>query len=150
MIASKEKKNSLKQRRTNLYNKKGNSGNKFRKKKKISNTNKHKNKTIKQKIKTNETFVNNKKQKNAKKRKHKEQDDWSFIKQEAQWGDQCNEIEDNDEDTLRIYCQNVNGIYDGEGLGLEEAFHTMRTVKAGIFTFNETHGDNTNPEARKI
>ena len=26
----------------------------------------------------------------------------------------------------------------------------MRTVKASIFTFNATHGDDKNPEARKI
>ena len=94
--------------------------------------------------------TNNSRKKNrTKKRKYEEQiDRWKFLEQEVQWGDRCDEI--NNDDTLRIYCQNVNGIYDGEGLGLNEAFHYMRTLKASIFTFNETHGDDKNPEARKI
>ena len=97
-------------------------------------------------------FTNNKKKKQRqRKRKHKEQtDEWNFIEQGAQWGDKCKKINDGDKDTLRVYCQNVNGIYDSDGLKLNEAFHYMRTVKASVFTFNETHGDDKNPEARKI
>ena len=148
MIASKRNKNRMKQKKKTVYSRKEISEKRLEKDKKISSTNKNKN--IQKKVKTNVTFINNKKQNKAKKRKHKELDDWAFIAQEAQWGDRCDKIDDNDEDTLRIYCQNVNGIYDGDGIALEEAFHYMRTVKAGIFTFNETHGDDTNPEARKI
>ena len=147
MIASKEKSNRLNQNSKNVYNKKEISNKKVKNNKKISKTNKKK--SIKKKVSKNETFVNNKKQSSTKKRKHREQD-WVFLEQEAEWGDRCTEIDDNDEDTLRIYCQNVNGIYDREGIELEEAFHYMRTVKAGIFMFNETHGDDRNPEARKI
>lgn len=58
MIASKENNNSLNQNSKNMYNEK-NSGNKFEKDKKISSRNK--NKTIKKKVKTNATFINNKK-----------------------------------------------------------------------------------------
>ena len=72
------------------------------------------------------TFINNKKKKRQEKRKCKKQEnDWNFIRQEAQWSDRCEEIDNNNDNTLRMYCQNVNGIYDGEEIGLDEAFHYM-------------------------
>ena len=80
----------------------------------------------------------------------KEQEEWNVIQNSEQWGDICIPIDDGNEETMRLYCQNVNGIYDIDGLGLDETFHHMRTTKAHIFTLNETHGDDTNPEARAV
>ena len=51
-------------------------------------------------------------------------------------------------DILRLYCQNVNGIFDYDGIGLDDAFHIMRIFGADIFTFNKTHGDDTNPNLK--
>ena len=92
-----------------------------------------------------------KKQASSKQRsRNKHLEDTDHIEHGASWGDQCIKINDNDTETLRIYCQNVNGIYDEDGLGLDEAFHLMRTAKANIFTFNETHGDDMKPRARSV
>ena len=72
------------------------------------------------------------------------------ISKEEPWGDACIDIEEDDQEVLRIYCQNVNGIFDIDGTGLDEAFHTMRSLRANIFTFNETHGDDLNPKTKNI
>ena len=72
------------------------------------------------------------------------------ITNEEPWGDACVDIDEKDQDILRIYCQNVNGIFDENGTGLDEAFHTMRSLHANIFTFNETHGDDLNPKTKNI
>ena len=62
----------------------------------------------------------------------------------------CDEVAvDNDTPYVRLYCQNVNGIYDREGIGLDTAFLEMKQVGADIFTFNETHGDESNATARR-
>ena len=55
----------------------------------------------------------------------------------------------NDTPYIRLYCQNVNGIFDREGIGLDTAFEEIKQVGADIFTFNETHGDESNATARK-
>jgi exonuclease III len=55
---------------------------------------------------------------------------------------------DNDTPYVRIYCQNVNGIFDREGIGLDAAFNEIKQAGADIFTFNETHGDESNAVAR--
>ena len=129
-----------------LYNSKNNnrrnndSSNKNNNKK--NNSNNLGNSTTNTRAKTNTT-----KQNEYRKKKH--DGEW-FIEHAAAWGDMCVRIDDRDEDTLRVYCQNVNGIFDRDGLGLDEAFHHMRTTKAHVFTFNETHGDDTNPEARNV
>ena len=80
----------------------------------------------------------------------REHEEWNIIQNIEPWGDNCIPIDDGDEETMRLYCQNVNGIYDIDGLGLNETFHHMRTTKAHIFTLNETHGDDTNPDARAV
>ena len=54
-----------------------------------------------------------------------------------------------DDDCIRIYSQNMNGIYDAVGMKLGRAFTSMHEVEADRFTFNETHGDNQNSLARK-
>lgn len=59
----------------------------------------------------------------------RKRDNWAFIEQKAQWGDRCDEIDDNDKDTLRIYCQNVNGIYDGEGIAQKKRFTSCKQLK---------------------
>ena len=66
------------------------------------------------------------------------------------WGDPCDDLPPEHNDILRLYCQNVNGIFDQHGIGLDDAFHTMRTLGADIFTFNETHGDDTNPKSKMV
>jgi hypothetical protein len=50
---------------------------------------------------------------------------------------------DDDTPYVRIYCQNVSGIFDREGIGLDSAFKEIKQAGADIFTFNETHGDET-------
>ncbi|OEU09351.1 hypothetical protein FRACYDRAFT_248200 [Fragilariopsis cylindrus CCMP1102] len=51
---------------------------------------------------------------------------------------------------IRVYCQNVCGIYDRDGIGLDSAFKEIKHAGADIFTFNETHGDESNPLARRV
>ena len=41
------------------------------------------------------------------------------------------------------------GIYDREGAGLDSAFKEIKQAGADIFTFNETHGDESNATARR-
>jgi hypothetical protein len=51
-----------------------------------------------------------------------------------------------DEDTPyeQIYSQNdVSGIFDRDGIGLDSAFKEIKQAGADIFTFNETHGGKT-------
>ncbi|OEU19894.1 hypothetical protein FRACYDRAFT_235957 [Fragilariopsis cylindrus CCMP1102] len=55
----------------------------------------------------------------------------------------------NDTPYVRVYCQNVCGIYDRDGIGLDSAFNEMKKAGADIFTFNETHGDESNALARR-
>jgi hypothetical protein len=55
----------------------------------------------------------------------------------------------NDTPYVRLYCQNVNGIFDREGIGLDSAFKEIKQAGADIFTFNETHGDESNAIARR-
>jgi hypothetical protein len=57
------------------------------------------------------------------------------------FGHVCNDIAlDDDTPYVRIYCQNVSGIFDREGIGLDSAFNEIKQAGADIFTFNETHG----------
>jgi hypothetical protein len=49
-----------------------------------------------------------------------------------------------------VYCQNVSGIFDREGIGLDSAFNEIKQAGADIFTFNETHGDELNATARRV
>jgi hypothetical protein len=66
------------------------------------------------------------------------------------FGHACNDIAiDNDTPYVRVYCQNVSGIYDREGIGLDAAFKEIKQAGADIFTFNETHGDESNAIARR-
>ena len=58
-------------------------------------------------------------------------------------------ITDNDTPYVRVYCQNVNGIFDRDGIGLDSAFREVKQAGADIFTFNETHGDDSNATARR-
>jgi hypothetical protein len=43
----------------------------------------------------------------------------------------------------------VSGIFDREGIGLDLAFKEIKQAGADIFTFNETHGDETKAVARR-
>ena len=66
------------------------------------------------------------------------------------FGHICDDIAiDNDTPYVRVYCQNVNGIFDREGIGLDTAFREVKQAGADIFTFNETHGDESNSTARR-
>ena len=58
------------------------------------------------------------------------------------FGHICDDIAiGNDTPYIRLYCQNVNGIFDREGIGLDSTFKEIKQAGAYIFTFNETHGD---------
>jgi hypothetical protein len=57
---------------------------------------------------------------------------------------------DNDTPYVRVYCQNVCGIFDRDGIGLDTAFQKMKQAGADIFTFNETHGDDSKATARRV
>jgi hypothetical protein len=66
------------------------------------------------------------------------------------FGHICDDIAvDNDTPYIRLYCQNVCGIFDREGIGLDSAFREIKQAGADIFTFNETHGDESNATARR-
>ena len=66
------------------------------------------------------------------------------------FGHACDDIAaDNDTPYVRVYCQNVCGVFDREGIGLESAFKEIKQAGADIFTFNETHGDESNAVARR-
>ncbi|OEU11118.1 hypothetical protein FRACYDRAFT_246229 [Fragilariopsis cylindrus CCMP1102] len=66
------------------------------------------------------------------------------------FGHICDDIAiDNDTPYIRVYCQNVCGIYDRDGIGLDSAFKEIKQAGADIFTFNETHGDDSNALARR-
>jgi hypothetical protein len=66
------------------------------------------------------------------------------------FGHVCENIAlDNDTPYIRVYCQNVSGIFDRDGIGLDSAFKEIKQASADIFTFNETHGDKLNATARK-
>jgi hypothetical protein len=66
------------------------------------------------------------------------------------FGHVCDDIAiDDDTPYIRVYCQNVSGIFDREGIGLDSAFNEIKQASADIFTFNETHGDKSNATARK-
>jgi hypothetical protein len=54
-----------------------------------------------------------------------------------------------DNDTPYMYCQNVSGIFDRDGIGLDSAFKEIKQASADIFTFNGTHGDKLNATARQ-
>ena len=59
-------------------------------------------------------------------------------------------VVDNDTPYVRVYCQNVCGIYDREGIGLDSTFKEIKQAGADIFTLNETHGDESNATARRV
>jgi hypothetical protein len=70
--------------------------------------------------------------------------------QNIPFGHVCDDIAiDNDTLYVRLYCQNVNGIFDREGIGLDTSFKEIKQAGADIFTFNETHGDESNAVARR-
>ena len=72
------------------------------------------------------------------------------IQPDDPWGHQRTPLTDDDTSILRIYSQNLNGIFDRDGKGLDEAFHAVRTTGATIFTFQETHGDKLNLHNKSI
>ena len=72
------------------------------------------------------------------------------IPPDSPWGDQRIPLTDDDTSTLRIYSQNMNGIFDPDGTGLDEAFHAVRTIGSTIFMFQETHGNKLNLKSNSI
>jgi hypothetical protein len=67
------------------------------------------------------------------------------------FGHICNDIVvDNDTRYVRVYCQNVCGIYDREGIELDAAFKEVKQAGADIFMYIETHGDKSNASAKRV
>jgi hypothetical protein len=67
------------------------------------------------------------------------------------FGHICDDIAvDNDTPYVRLYRQNVCGIYDREGIRLDSVFKEIKQAGTDIFTFNETHGDESNATARIV
>jgi hypothetical protein len=66
------------------------------------------------------------------------------------FGHICDDIVvDNNTPYVRVYYQNVCGIYDREGIELDSAFKKIKQAGADIFMFNETHGDKSNTSATR-
>jgi hypothetical protein len=66
-------------------------------------------------------------------------------------GHVCDDIAvDNDRPYVCVYCQNECGIFDREGIELDSTSKEIKQVGADIFTFNETHGDESNATARRV
>jgi hypothetical protein len=59
-------------------------------------------------------------------------------------------VVDNNTPYVRVYCQNVCGIFDREGISLDSAFEEIKQAGAEIFMFNKTHGDESNATARRV
>jgi hypothetical protein len=78
---------------------------------------------------------------------------WKEMKvtqENTPFGHVCDDIAvDNNTPYVRVYCQNVSGIFDRDGIGLDSAFKEIKQAGADIFTFNETHGDESNATARR-
>jgi hypothetical protein len=73
------------------------------------------------------------------------------TQENSPFGHACDDIAvGNDTPYVRVYCQNVSGIFDRDGIGLDSAFKEIKQAGADIFTFNETHGDESNATARKV
>lgn len=72
------------------------------------------------------------------------------IGKNSPYGDACIDIDEHNQDVLQIYCQNVNGIFNTEGTGLDEAFHIMRSIRANIFTCNKIDDNDLNPLIKKV
>jgi hypothetical protein len=73
------------------------------------------------------------------------------TKDNLPFGHICEDIViDNDTPYVRVYCQNVCGIFDRQGIELDLAFKEIKQAGADIFTFNRTHGDESNDTARRV
>jgi hypothetical protein len=95
------------------------------------------------KVERGKVTNNDNKSKSTKKKIKVTQDNIPF-------GHVCDDISvDDDTPYVRIYCQNVSGIFDREGIGLDSAFKEIKQAGADIFTFNETHRDETKAVARR-
>jgi hypothetical protein len=55
------------------------------------------------------------------------------------FGHVCDKIVIDNMPYVSVYCQNVSGIFDRDGIGLDSAFKEVKQAGADIFTFNETH-----------
>ena len=64
------------------------------------------------------------------------------------WGDRKRNITDNDNNILRLYSQNTNGIFDSK-TSIDSSFNAIRDEGASIFCFQETHQDVLNPQSFK-
>jgi hypothetical protein len=71
------------------------------------------------------------------------------TKDNLPFGHVCDNIAiHNDTPYIRVYYQNVCGILNRDGIGLDSAFKEIKQAGADIFMFNETHGDESNALAR--
>ena len=59
------------------------------------------------------------------------------------WGDRREFILNSDDATIRLYSQNVNGLF-GKETGLKTAFHQLQSAGTSIFCIQKTHQDKLN------
>ena len=63
-------------------------------------------------------------------------------KKNEHWGDRCDPPVLHDENEfIRIYGQNNNGISESTGLNYDDTFKHMKEANADIFCINETHAE---------
>jgi hypothetical protein len=75
----------------------------------------------------------------------------TITKNNIPYGQVCDDVViDDNTPYVRVYCQNICGIYDRKGIGLDVAFQAIKQVGADIFTFNETHGDESKVISRRV
>jgi hypothetical protein len=65
------------------------------------------------------------------------------------FGHICDDIAIVNTPYMRVYCQDLNGMFDVDGIKLDETFNEIQNASADRFTFNETHGDESNSLARR-
>jgi hypothetical protein len=108
-------------------------------------------------IKPQDESTRNKEKKKARQTRNNTKEGTTSVKEKMTvtqenlpFGHICDDIAiDDTTQYVRLYCQNVSGIFDRDGIGFDSAFKEIKEAGADIFTFNETHGDESNATARR-
>jgi hypothetical protein len=74
---------------------------------------------------------------NTKERSKTAKKKMKMTQENIPFGHVCDDIAvDDDTPYIRVYCQNVSGIFDRDGIGLDSAFREIKQANADIFMFN--------------